>query len=598
MTHPVLMHHSCKYKRELYRLIKENLKNIRQSFVLDVGCRRGDDMQVIGGLGKEVIVVGLDVELSVLKEAAHKFSSDNRKIVLQSNGCSLPFQDESFDVVSSSEVIEHIDDINAFLKEIHRILKPEGVFVITTPSRFNYVTLIGKMIPRKFKNRLRRLAYHPKQIEEEVDPHVREYLSREMKKIFEDNYLKVEKIKSGALRVPVWSAFDRIPPLVYLWKCLDFVLGIIPGGNNLKHQFVLLGRKKKCDNMEKILIINLGGIGDFLLSTPAIKALRKAYPEAKIDLLASGSIGKIAGGVDYIDKVFVFDIKYGGIIRWRRIWKNIITLLSLRKQRFDLAINMRTITSEDSAKKIKFLLKIIAAKKTAGRNTAGRASFFDIKIPETDAGDKYEMKYDIDTVEALGVEVLDKQISLEIKSNAQENIDNLLKEEQISKEDILIGIHPGGMPSRRWPIERFAKVVDAISGQMPVKFIITGGKFEEVLGNTLKSISDTKVINAAGNLNIHELFALINRCNVYISNDTGPMHIAAIQKTPLVAILGPGHFIRYDPRNISDKVVVLYKKKECSPCLKVECDDLQCLKAVSPQEVTDAVLKLLGKNND
>ncbi|MFH2137099.1 MAG: glycosyltransferase family 9 protein [Candidatus Omnitrophota bacterium] len=345
--------------------------------------------------------------------------------------------------------------------------------------------------------------------------------------------------------------------------------------------------------MKKILIINLGGIGDFLLSTPAVKALRNAYPDAEIDLLASAGIGKIARGLDYINRIFVFDIKYGGIIRWHRIWKNISTLLTLRRRHYDLAVNMRTITSADSAKKIKFLLKVISAHKTAGRNTEGRASFFNIKIPETDDGDKYEREYDIDTVTALGVKVLDKKVSWEIKSSAQDNIENMLKEKKVSKEDILIGIHPGGMFSRRWPLERFAKVIDAIAEAMPAKFIITGAKFEEVLGNTLKSISDTEVINAAGDLDIHELFALIKRCNVYISNDTGPMHIAAILKTPLVAIFGPGHFIRYDPRNISDRVKVLYKKKECSPCLKVECDDLQCLKAVSPQEVIDAVTQLL-----
>ncbi|MEW6088955.1 MAG: glycosyltransferase family 9 protein [bacterium] len=346
-------------------------------------------------------------------------------------------------------------------------------------------------------------------------------------------------------------------------------------------------------SIKKILVINLGGIGDVLLSLPALKALRKFYPQAEIYGLFNYRSCDLVKGLPYFNKIVIFDIEYGGLIFFKNIFTSFKILLILRREHFDLAINMRTIVSEKSAEKMKFIFNIINPKIKAGRDTDGKGCFFDIKIPETLIGKKYEMEYDIETIKALGTDVSDKNIDFQIVEETANKINELLKKEGIFAEDVLIGIHPGGMPTRRWPVENFSKAAIEINNIFKCKFIITGGKDDLYLADELKKMAGLKMIDMTGRLDIKELGALIKRCNVYISNDTGPMHMAAVLKTPLIAIFGPGDLTRFDPRNISGKAIVLYTKKECSPCEKTTCDSMECLKEISAGEVVSAAKLLL-----
>lgn len=346
--------------------------------------------------------------------------------------------------------------------------------------------------------------------------------------------------------------------------------------------------------MRKILVINLGGIGDLLLSTPSLRALRSFSQEDEISLLVTPQVYNMIQDLSYIDKVFDFEIKCSGLMPFGIILKNLKTLVYLRKKHFDLAINMRTIISKKSAAKIKFLLDIINPKKKLGRDTEGRGYFFDIRISENLVGTKPEMEYDIDAVKMLGVAVVDRSIQLEVDREAEQKLDNILVENGASGQDMIIGIHPGGLPSRRWPIENFSKVVNEISKRISCKFIVTGDKKEAGLANILLKLTNKKIINLAGRLNIKELVALIKKCKLFISNNTGPIHIAAIFKTPLIAIFGPGDLIRYDPRYIFPGAVVLHKKTDCVPCYKFKCRSLKCLKKVSCEEVIEHILSNLA----
>ncbi|MFC1599195.1 glycosyltransferase family 9 protein [Candidatus Omnitrophota bacterium] len=345
--------------------------------------------------------------------------------------------------------------------------------------------------------------------------------------------------------------------------------------------------------MNRILIVNLGGMGDFLLSTPALRALRNRYPQSEIDILITTRIHKLPRSLTYIDKVFTFDMDYGGTIPFIRFYRNVKSLLTLRRKHFDIAINMRTMVTKGSAKKMKILLDIINSGRTAGRDTDGRGYFLDVKIPETYPGTRYEMEYDIDTVKALGAEVSDRTIDFRVNKISRQKINTILTERGIADDVFLVGIHPGGMPSRQWPIDRFAQIIAAINKLLPCKFVITGTKKEAGIVNRLVEITNTEIVNVAGLFDLIELGALVERCNLFITNNTGPMHVAAILNIPLIVIDGPTDIVRFDPRNISDNAIVLHKKVECAPCEKAECEDLQCLKAISPEEVVQAAFHFL-----
>lgn len=344
----------------------------------------------------------------------------------------------------------------------------------------------------------------------------------------------------------------------------------------------------KPEKIKKILIMNLGGIGDFLLSLPALKALRNYYQDSYIVLLTVPRTVSFAKDSAILDEVLSFELKLHYVFR---------LLAKLRARRFDMAVNMRTIVSWKSAFKMAVIFYIIQAKYKVGRDTNNRGFFFNIKIPEDDIGDMPEYIYDLKTVEALGINIEHGLPEISICKASVSFVNNFLTINNIKEGDTVIGIHPGApFVSKRWPLEKFAKVINMLSENNSYAIIITGTQDEVMIAQKLQSLSKPKLIIATGKTSIKQLAALIKRCGVYITGDTGPMHIAAILKIPLVAIFGGGYLTRFDPRNISDKAIVLHKEVDCAPCNKVICKPLKCLEAIQPEEVVEAALKLLSNN--
>ncbi len=342
---------------------------------------------------------------------------------------------------------------------------------------------------------------------------------------------------------------------------------------------------------EKILVINLGGIGDVILSTPALRALRLAYPGSKIYFLSVKRVNELSRRMTYIDEALYLDL----CLSMGSLTHNAKVVAYLNRLKVDLAVNMRTIVSNVGALKLRALLGLIAPGVTAGRDTEGMGSFFGVKIPESRIGEKSEMEYDLDLAMALGADVIDRKPDLPRDEASSVKIEEMLARYRgISQSDVLIGVHPGGKPSHRWPAEKFAEVIDAIAGRVKAKFIITGDDEDAETARYIISRSKADIIDSTGKLDLAELTALINHCSLYISSDTAAMHIAAILKVPLVAIFGPGYLKRFDPRNISKDAIVIKRDTACSPCDRSICPRPVCLSGIPAGEVTASACKLLG----
>lgn len=346
---------------------------------------------------------------------------------------------------------------------------------------------------------------------------------------------------------------------------------------------------------KNILIINLGGMGDLLLSVPSLRALRRLYPDAFVSALVTETGYEIAKDLSCLSDVCIFYMGSSGKMLFWKMPQNIRTVLSLRRKRFDMAINMRTLASGAGAFKIRILLGMINPEVSVGRNTGSKGDFFDIKIPETNIGEKYEMDYDLETVKALGADVTDRQIDFRIDEKSLEKVRHILNDDGVSAGDVVIGVHIGGKASHRWPARNFMEAIKHISERINCRIAITGEREDTDVIEELAKEGRIRVINMAGRLSVSELGALIKMCSLYISNDTAPMHIAAVLKTPLVAIFGPGYLTRFNPRNLSDKSVVLYKKTDCAPCDRITCRSMACLKSILPQEVSEAAFNLLNR---
>ena len=346
---------------------------------------------------------------------------------------------------------------------------------------------------------------------------------------------------------------------------------------------------------KNILVVNLGGIGDILLSLPALKALRGLYPQARISMLIVPRVREMMEGSPYVDELFALDVGWGSRFGIVKMFGNARTLFLLRGRRFDIAINMRTLVSDKSAWEMRLLFAVIGPKVKAGRDTEGRGSFFDITVPESDSGDRYEMYYDIEMAKKLGALDVDERVDYRVDEESRKKVLRVLEERGVGENDTLVIVNPGGAPANRWPLERFARAINEIYNRTNAKFVITGGAGEAGLALELGENINADAIDLAGKLSVKELSALIERCDLFITNDTGPMYIAAVLRKPLVAIFGPGHITRYDPRKVSDKAVVVYNKVECAPCNRKACNSMRCLKGIPPDGVVEAALRLLGR---
>jgi heptosyltransferase-2/heptosyltransferase-3 len=346
------------------------------------------------------------------------------------------------------------------------------------------------------------------------------------------------------------------------------------------------------DAPKKILIVNLGGLGDVLLSTPALRALRKHYPQARIVFCGVPRTCELVRGFPYIDEAVLFDPyeEKTRSFRWGRVGRLLFFLNKLRSQKFDLAINMRTIVSWPSALKTALLFSSIGAHTTVGRDTDGKGFFFNAKVPEHWPGDRHEMDYDLATVALLGVDVSDRSLRWDIPVSSREAVAQLLAQEGVGPHDRLIGFHVGGIATRRWPLSYFAETIREIQKVRPqARVVISAGPSEVFLFEQLKRETQGPLVNMAARLDWNELAALIERCDVFVTGDSGPMHVAAILGKPLVAIFGGGSLERYDPRRISDRVVVLSSGVDCVPCLRLKCRSLKCLRNIMPRDVGEAI---------
>jgi heptosyltransferase-2 len=307
---------------------------------------------------------------------------------------------------------------------------------------------------------------------------------------------------------------------------------------------------QKLLDVKRILIINLGGLGDCLLSMPGLRLLKTSYSQARVVLLTIGRSAGLFKGFNYLDEIIIFELGFLAKLK---------LFLKLRNMHFDLVVNMRPLTSIASSIKMAILFFIINVPLRVGRDTENRGFFFNIKIPELDNASMHDLDYYFYMFKSLGLDSDDRDINLAVDREDSEYIDKYLAGQGVSKADILIGMNPGASwQSRRWPIENFSELISLLLKKGNFKIIITATKKEKQLVNKLKGLVDAKIIDASEETNPGQLLALIKRCNLFVSNDAGPMHLAAALHTPLIAIFGPGEFIRYDPRRLWEKAVVFY----------------------------------------
>lgn len=343
------------------------------------------------------------------------------------------------------------------------------------------------------------------------------------------------------------------------------------------------------EEFKRILIIRTDRVGDAVLSTPVVKAMRQAYPHAYIAVMAAPAAKDVFEGNPYLDEVIVFDkdLKHGGWLKTARFAR------SLKEKRFDLALVLHPTN------RVHLITFLAGIPKRVGYDRKLGFLLTDKLAHEKQSGQKHELEYNLDLVRYLGVEPQDKSLFIRITPEAQAWAKGVLKDSGISEGDLLLAIHPAAScPSKIWPKDRFAQAADMLAEKYGFKVLIVAGPKDISIAGEVANLMRNPAVNLAGKTSVSQLAAILERCRVFISNDSGPVHIASAVGTPVVSIFGraqkglsPG---RWGPVGHKDRF--LSRDIGCIECLAHNCvKGFECLGAITVEDVlnmVDLIIKL------
>ena len=341
----------------------------------------------------------------------------------------------------------------------------------------------------------------------------------------------------------------------------------------------------------RILLLRLERIGDLLMALPAIGDLRAALPEAEIDLAVGSWNAEIAGHIRGIDRVHIVDAPW--LARGdagRRSSRLVTAALGWRTRRYDAAVNLEPDIRSN------MLAGLSGARWTAGYRSGGGGPLLDQAI------DFQPAEHTADNARRLmsavfGAVPVDTAPQLAIPDAAGRDADALLD----GQPRPVVAVHaPGGRLVKQWPPERFAGVARRLIDSRGATIVLTGGPGDAGLVETVKAaLPVNRVVDGSRLSNLLTVAALLERCDLLVTGDTGPMHLAGAVGTPVVAVFGPSDPKRYAPRGSRDRIVRI--DLPCAPCNRIRLPPERCtgrvpdcLAAISTDHVFDAAAGILA----
>lgn len=339
---------------------------------------------------------------------------------------------------------------------------------------------------------------------------------------------------------------------------------------------------------DRIAVVRALQLGDMLVTVPALRALRQLFPHAEITLIGLPWAGRFADRFSrYIDRFVEFP-GWPGIIEAE--YDAARTEAFLQEQRaygYDLALQMHGSGGVMNA----FVLALGASAACGYYLGQCPAGLFPVAVYPDDIP---EVQRPLGIVELLGAVDPCPDLEFPITDADRAELAGLLP--PAPPGTLRVGMHPGASaPARRWPPERFAAVASYLSRHWNAQVVLTGGPGEEEIAGTVERLAGTPMTNLAGQTSLGSLAALIDSFDLFITNDTGPSHIATALGTPSVRLFGPADVRRWAPLDTS-RHRVLRHPVACNPCSHRICPiDHPCLLGIETGDVLAAAENLVVK---
>ncbi|ARV59747.1 lipopolysaccharide heptosyltransferase II [Nostocales cyanobacterium HT-58-2] len=349
------------------------------------------------------------------------------------------------------------------------------------------------------------------------------------------------------------------------------------------------------NSAENILCIRLDTIGDVLMTTPAIRALKASHSNRRITLLTSSAGASTASLVPEIDEVIVYDAPWLKATAPRLNSRPEYEMAEhLRRLNFDGAI-IFTVYSQNPLPSA-FLCYLADIPLRLGHCHENPYQLLTdwVKDPEPEHFVRHEVRRQLDLVATIGCHIDDERMSLRVPEKSLVTVKEILQQLGIAQQRPWVVIHPGATASsRRYPPEKFALVARSLVQDMGIQVIFTGTEPERELVMGIQTATGVLSHSLVGCLNLSELSALLSLAPLLISNNTGPVHIAAAVGTPVVdlyALTNPQH----TPWGVPNRV--LFHDVPCKNCYKSICPEghQNCLQLVTPESVVYATCELLN----
>lgn len=368
------------------------------------------------------------------------------------------------------------------------------------------------------------------------------------------------------------------------------------GRKKLKEEFTLeqmasrtLRVYEELLGMLNILVIKISSPGDVVLVTPSLRALREKYPRAKIYCLVGKESRQILQHCPYIDGLILYDARH----KHKGWGRTILLSRKLRKYRFD-----RIIDFQNNRKS--HLLAFLSFPKESYGFANGKGGRLLSHPLRTYRKDLPPVEHQFQLLEAMDIPCSERpRLELWPSAHDREHVRELLDSEWLGNSVHIVGLNIAASEkwqTKNWPMESMARLCDILAGQN-IRVLITGMDKDRWRGQEILSKTRSKPAIFIGRTNILHLAVLIEKCKVYITPDSAPLHVAAAMGTPVIALFGPTDSRRHRPP--AQRMIIIEKQLACAPCYKPQCPVMThiCMRGIAPEEIAAAVMKLMGDPN-
>ena len=322
----------------------------------------------------------------------------------------------------------------------------------------------------------------------------------------------------------------------------------------------------------RILIVNPFGIGDVLFSTPLIRAVRRAFPQAYLAYLCNRRTEEILQRNEHLNEVFIYE-RDEIVALWRRRPRSAITAVAsllrvIRRRRFDLAIDLSL------GERYSFLLGLLGVPRRIGFDYRRRGRFLTHRLVMDGYRDRHVVEHYVQLLSSIGIIMRERHLELPVSEAGRRAAQERLRQLGLTPGKPIVGLIPAGGVSwglqahfRRWSQEGFVQVGASLSARYGASILIFGEAADQSVCTPIAEALGPAAVNLVGQTTLGEFVDCLQSCDMVISNDGGPVHIAASQDVPTVSIFGPVDPEVYGPYPRSAKDRVVFRDDlPCRPC--------------------------------